>query len=60
MITQEQLKDISKRLDALHGYLEIGDKKMQIEEEDLRTQDPDFWNKPKEAEALLKKLKHKC
>lgn len=59
MITQEQLKDISKRLNDLYGYLEIGDKKMQIEEEDLRTQDPDFWNNPKEAEALLKKLKHK-
>lgn len=59
MITQEQLKDISKRLDDLYGYLEIGDKKMQIEEEDLQTQDPDFWNKPKDAEVVLKKLKHK-
>ncbi len=59
MITQEQLKDIATRLDALYGYLEIGEKKIQIEEEDLRTQDPDFWNNPKEAEALLKKLKHK-
>lgn len=59
MITQDQLKDIAKRLDALYGYLEIEAKKMQIIEEDLKTQDPDFWNKPKEAESLLKKLKHK-
>ncbi len=59
MITQDQLKDIKKRLDALYGYLHIEEKKMQIEEEDLRTQDPDFWNNPKEAEALLRKLKHK-
>ena len=59
MITQDQLKEIAIRLDALYGYLEIEAKKMQIEEEDLKTQDPDFWTKPKEAEALLKKLKHK-
>ncbi len=59
MITTDQLKEIGVRLDALYGYLEIETKKMQIEEEDLKTQDPDFWNKPKEAEALLKKLKHK-
>ena len=57
MITQDQLKDITKRLDALYGYLEIESKKMQIEEEDLKTQDPEFWNKPKEAEVLLKKIK---
>ena len=59
MITQDQLKDIAKRLDALYGYLEIEAKKMQIIEEDLKTQDPEFWDKPKEAESLLKKLKHK-
>lgn len=59
MITQDQLKDIATRLEALYGYLEIEAKKMQIEEEDLKTQDPEFWDKPKEAEVLLKKLKHK-
>ena len=59
MITQDQLKGIGTRLDALYGYLEIEAKKMQIEEEDLKTQDPEFWTKPKEAEALLKKLKQR-
>ena len=59
MITSDQLKEVSVRLDALYGYLEIEDKKMQIEEEDLQSQDPDFWSKPKEAQVLLKRLKHK-
>lgn len=59
MITQEQLKDIYTRIKALKGYLKIDEKKIQIEEEDLRTQDPDFWKNPKEAELLLKKLKNK-
>jgi peptide chain release factor 2 len=59
MTTQEQIKDIQDRLQSLKGYLEIDDKRTEVEEEDVRTQDPDFWNKPKEAEAILKKLKQK-
>jgi peptide chain release factor 2 len=59
MTTQEQIKDIQDRLESLKGYLEIDAKRTEVEEEDVRTQDPDFWNKPKEAEALLKKLKQK-
>jgi peptide chain release factor 2 len=59
MTTQEQIKDIQDRLQSLKGYLEIDAKRTEVEEEDVRTQDPDFWNKPKEAEALLKKLKQK-
>ncbi len=32
---------------------------MQIEEEEEKTADPDFWNDPKKAEALLKQIKDK-
>lgn len=32
---------------------------MEIEEEELKTQDPDFWNNPKKAETLLKQIKEK-
>ena len=32
---------------------------MEIEEEELQTQDPDFWNNPKKAESLLKQIKEK-
>ncbi len=32
---------------------------MEIEEEELQTQNPDFWNNPKQAETLLKKIKEK-
>ena len=44
MITQDQLKDINDRADALYRYLDIERKKMEYEEEDLRTQAPDFWD----------------
>ena len=59
MITQDQLKDIGDRIEALKGYLNIEQKKVEIEEEDLKTQDPEFWNDPKEAEKTLKSLKKK-
>ena len=57
MITQEQLKDIQERAEALHRYLDIDKKKIELEEEQLRTQAPDFWEDPKRAQAQMKKVK---
>ena len=57
MITSEQLKDIKERTDALHRYLDIEGKKIQVEEEQLRTQAPGFWDDQKAAEAQMKKIK---
>ena len=57
MITQDQLKDVLERADALHRYLEIDKKKIEYEEEDLRTQAPDFWEDRKRAEEQMKKVK---
>ena len=54
MITQEQLKDVMDRAEALHRYLEIDRKKIEYEEEDLRTQAPDFWEDPERARAQMK------
>ena len=57
MITADQLKDIIERTDALRRYLNIDQKKIEFEEEQLRTQAPDFWDDPKRAEAQMKKVK---
>ena len=57
MITAEQLKDVMERADALHRYLEIDRKKIELEEEELRTQAPDFWDDPKAAQEQMKKVK---
>ncbi|MCK5845908.1 MAG: peptide chain release factor 2 [Bacteroidales bacterium] len=59
MITKENHKENIERLDALRGYLDLDRKQMEIEEEELKTQDPNFWNNPKKAELLLKKIKDK-
>lgn len=57
MITADQLKDIQERADALKRYLGIDKKRIEYEEEDLRTQAPDFWDDPKRAEEQMKKAK---
>ena len=57
MITSDQLKDVLERVEALHRYLDIDKKKIEFEEEDLRTQAPDFWDDPKRAQEQMKKVK---
>lgn len=57
MITSDQLKDAQDRVEALHRYLDIDAKAMQLEEEQLRTQDPGFWDDAKRAEEQMKKVK---
>ncbi|MFV0472000.1 MAG: peptide chain release factor 2 [Paludibacteraceae bacterium] len=57
MITQDQLKEMLERELALRRYLDIDAKLIQIEEEEIRTQAPDFWNDTKKAEAQMKKVK---
>ena len=58
MITADQLKDVMDRADALHHYLNIDQKKVEFEEEQLRTQAPDFWEDPKYAQEQMKKVKN--
>ena len=57
MITAEQLKDIQERADALYSYLNIEEKKVEFEEEQLRTQAPDFWDDVERAQEQMKKVK---
>ncbi|WP_311589654.1 peptide chain release factor 2 [Prevotella disiens] len=57
MITAEQLKDVVARVDALNHYLNIDKKKIEFEEEQLRTQAPDFWEDAERAQEQMKKVK---
>ncbi len=57
MITSDQLKDVVQRADNLKRYLDIDRKKVELEEEQLRTQAPDFWEDPKRAQEQMKKVK---
>ena len=57
MITSDHLKDVVDRVDALYKYLNIDQKKVEFEEEQLRTQAPDFWEDVERAQEQMKKVK---
>ena len=57
MINQDQLKDSRKRIDAISVYLKIDEKRIQLQEAELKTQDPDFWNDSKVAEVHMKSIR---
>lgn len=57
MVTTEQIKAVIEREEALKRYLDIEAKIIQLEEEELRTQVPGFWDDNKTAEAQMRKVK---
>lgn len=59
MISNEQLKDIEKRIEELYRYLQIDKKRIEIANDDEKTASPEFWNSPKEAEIFLRQLRSK-
>jgi peptide chain release factor 2 len=57
MVNQEQLKELSSRIQAIADYLKIPEKRVQLQEGELKTQDPGFWNDPKKAEVEMKSIR---
>ena len=57
MINQDQLKESRERIDAIGSYLKIEEKRRQLQEEELKTQDPEFWNDSKKAELQMKSIR---
>lgn len=57
MITPEQLKETQERTAALKRYLDIDSKKIEVEEEELRTHVVDFWDDREKAETQMRKIK---
>lgn len=57
MINIEQLKELSQRVEAIEGYLKISEKRVQLKEQELKAQDPDFWNDAKAAESKMKEIR---
>jgi len=58
MIFIDQIKDFKKRLSALYNHLNIQVKINSIQQEELKTQEDDFWNDSKKAELIMKKIKN--
>jgi peptide chain release factor 2 len=57
MVNQDQIKELDKRIKELSSYLKIDAKIAKIHEDELKSQDPEFWDDPKKAEKLLKIIK---
>ncbi|MGL5683005.1 MAG: peptide chain release factor 2 [Marinifilaceae bacterium] len=57
MITTDHLKEVEERGGALRRYLDIDQKRVELHEEELRTQAPEFWNDSKEAEKTMRKVR---
>ena len=56
MITADQIKDLHQRVSTLRNCLDIEGKRGEVASREIQSQQPDFWNDPKQAETFLKKL----
>ena len=59
MLNLDQIEALQKRVDALKGYLLIDQKRMEVQEDEKQTHDPDFWNDSKNAEQVIKQIRSK-
>ena len=56
-MTTEQYKVLQNRLSTIQSFLKIDEKRMQLKEEELKTQYPSFWDDPKKAEDTMKQIR---
>ncbi|MBC3541327.1 peptide chain release factor 2 [Rufibacter sediminis] len=56
-MTQEQIKELKGRVEALRRYLDYDAKKEQVTAIEAQSAAPDFWDDPKKAETVLKEAK---
>ena len=56
MVSQEQIKSLILRKDELYKFIDIEGKQIEANALETKSQQNEFWNKPKEAQLLLKKL----
>ena len=57
MINQDQLKELQQRIQSISTYLKIDQKRIELQESELKSQDPTFWDNPKKAEADMKQIR---
>jgi peptide chain release factor 2 len=57
MVNSDQIKEILARIVAIGAYLKIDEKRLQLQEEELKSQDPTFWDDPKAAEIQMKAIR---
>lgn len=58
MKTNDQINSIMERFDALKTSVHLDEKQMEMEELQIRMQDPEFWNDIEKAQSTNKKSKN--
>ena len=56
MVSQEQIKALTSRKDELYKFIGIKEKQEEADTYETESQQNGFWDNPKEAQLLLKKL----
>ena len=56
MIQPEEIKALGQRRDELARCLEIEQRRIDLKNEEEKTQEPDFWEQPDRAREQLKKV----
>ena len=59
MLHLDQIEALKTRAEALRGYLQIEKKRMEVDEDEKQTHDPEFWNDSKKAEQIMRQIKSK-
>ena len=57
MVSDEQVTALEERLDALRGYLEIEQKRVEIANLEEKTAVPSFWEDQAEAQRVMKQIR---
>ncbi|MGB5024120.1 MAG: peptide chain release factor 2 [Saprospiraceae bacterium] len=56
-MTLDQLKDLKRRLGELGGFFDVDKKKLELEDKEQQTMDPEFWSHAQRAELIMKEIK---
>ncbi|HHZ82077.1 MAG TPA: peptide chain release factor 2 [Flavobacteriales bacterium] len=59
MLTIDSIEALAVRVEDLRGYLNIEHKRMEVNEDEKQTHDPEFWNDSKKAEQVMKQIRSK-
>lgn len=57
MVNQDQIKETELRITNIEKYLKIPEKRLSLQEAELKTQDPTFWEDAKSAEVHMKDIR---
>jgi len=56
MVMTEQIRELERRRDELARCLDIEQKRIDLRNEEEKTQEPDFWGEPEKARVQLQKV----